>query len=126
MVIAAGGAAMHAIKRPVPVLIVALVYVAVGTVGFAYHFPGLWTGRQGSVWVELSECVAVLAGAFLLRGQNWARWLAVAWIGFHVVLSVFHSYSQTAVHAVIFALIVWALFTPAAGRYFERSVERPT
>lgn len=117
---------MHAIKQPVPVLIVALVYVAVGTVGFAYHFSGLWAGRQGSVWVELSECVAVLAGGFMLRGDNWARWLAVAWIGFHVVLSVFHSYSQTAVHAVIFALIVWALFTRAAGRYFERSVGRPT
>ncbi len=106
-------------KRPVPVLIVALVYLAVGVIGFTYHFPELWAMRQGSLWVELTELLALVAGTFLLRGHNWARWLAVVWIGFHVVLSAFHSYTQMAMHAVIFALITWALFTPSSRQYFR-------
>ena len=100
---------MNAIKLPVSVLAVALIYLAAGAVGFAYHFPSL-----------LTEILAVVAGGFLLRGDNWARWLAVAWIAFHVVLSAFHSYVQTAAHAVICGVIAWALFRPAAARYFLR------
>lgn len=110
---------MTAPKPPVSVLVIALLYLAVGIVGCVYHFPSLLAWEQGSVWSESTELLAVIAGVFLLLGQNWARWLAVAWIAFHVVLSAFHSFAQAAVHAVFLALIAWALFWPGAGRYFS-------
>lgn len=103
-----------------PVIVVALLYLAVGILGFAYHLRSLLAWQQGSVWVETTELLAAIIGIFLLRGHNWARWLALAWMAFHVVLSAFHSYAQAAVHAAFLALIAWALFAPAAGRYFRK------
>jgi hypothetical protein len=108
-------------KPPASVVVIAVLYLAVGIVGFIYHFHTLWIRQQGSVWVELTEFLAIVTGIFLLRGQNWTRWLAVAWIAFHVALSALHSYGQAAVHAVFMALIVWALFQPAAQPYFRRT-----
>lgn len=107
-------------KRPLSVLVIAVLYLAVGIIGFVYRFHTLLAWQQGSVWVESTELLAVVIGALLLRGQNWARWLAVAWMAFHVVLSAFHSYAQAAVHAAFLALIVWALFGAEARRYFRR------
>lgn len=116
---------MKSSKPPLPVIVVALLYLAVGIAVFAYHF--LFGIRAvihgialGSVWVEATELLAVVIGVFLLRGHNWARWLAVAWMAFHVVLSAFHSYAQATMHAAFLALIAWALFAPAATRYFGK------
>ncbi len=116
---------MSAKKPPLSVLVIAMLYLAVGIVGFIHHFRTLLAWQQGSVWVESTELLAVIIGAFLLLGQNWARWLAVVWMAFHVVLSAFHSYAETAVHAAFLALIVWALFQSIAERYFRRVTEFP-
>jgi hypothetical protein len=105
-------------KRPLPVIIIALLYLAVGIIGFVYHFRSLPAWQQDSVWVETTELLAAVIGVFLLRGHNWARWLAVAWMAFHVVLSAFDSYAQAAVHLAFLALITWALFAPLSARYF--------
>jgi hypothetical protein len=116
----AQGIALKASKIPISVWVIAILYLAVGAAGFIYHFPTLLKWQQDSVWVESTEFLAVVTGIFLLRAQNWARWLAVAWIAFHVVLSAFHSYVQAAAHAAFMALIVWALFQPATRLYFKR------
>jgi hypothetical protein len=55
----------------------------------------------------------------MLRGHNWARWVALAWIAFHVVLSAFHAFGEFAIHAVFCAVIAWFLFSPAPARYFR-------
>lgn len=102
-------------------MVVALLYLAVGVIGFAYHFRTLLTWQQGSVWVEATELLAAIIAVFLLRGQNWARWLAIAWMVFHVVLSAFRSYAQAGTHAAFLALIAWALFAPPSGRYFREA-----
>ncbi|HEY4900011.1 MAG TPA: hypothetical protein VIH91_04245 [Terriglobales bacterium] len=106
-------------KRPVSVLIVACVYLAVGVIGFAYHFKELLALHSDSVGIELTEFLAIVCGVFMLRGRNWARWLALAWIAFHVVLSALHTFREFAVHALFCAVIAWALFRPAAARYFR-------
>lgn len=108
-------------KPPVPVMVVALLYIAVGVAGCVYHFRSLLEWQQGSVWVETTELLAAVIGVFLLRGQNWARWLAPAWMAVHVVLSAFRSYAQAAAHALFLALIAWALFAPAAAKFFRRA-----
>ena len=57
-------------RPPLPVVVVALLYLAVGILGFAYHFRSLLAWQQGSVWVETTELLAAVIGVFLLRGQN--------------------------------------------------------
>ncbi len=73
---------MNSSTRPHSVTILACVYLAVGTIGFAYHFRELMALQHESVWVELTELLAIVSGAFMLRGHNWARWLAIAWFLF--------------------------------------------
>ena len=111
-------------KRPLTVLVIACVYIAVGTIGFAYHSTELRTGgafHLDAVLVEFTELLAVVCGVFMLRGQNWARWVAVAWIAFHVVLSAVEAFRGFAVHCILCALIAWAVFRPDASRYFRRT-----
>jgi hypothetical protein len=109
---------MNANKRPISVTILSCVYLAVGAIGFAYHFRELLSLQQDIVWAELTEFLAIVCGAFMLLGHNWARWLALAWIVFHVVLSAFHSFRELAIHALFCAVIAWILFRPQAARYF--------
>jgi hypothetical protein len=109
------------VKRPLLVTLVACVYILVGTIGFLYHFGEFWRTRAfhwDFVVTELSELLAVLFGIFLLRGQNWARWGALAWMLFHVVISAFGAFREFAVHALICVVITWCLFRPEAARYF--------
>ena len=103
--------------RPISVVILACVYLAVGAVGFIYHFRDL--AAPDGIWIELTEFLAFVAGVFLLFGRNWARWLALAWMAFHVALSISHSWREVAIHTVFCALIAWILFRPSAARYFR-------
>jgi len=109
---------MNANKGPVTVLIIACMYIAVGMLGFGYHFLQL-TLQKDSVWVVLTELVALVCGVFLLRGQNWARWVAVAWVALHVIVSVLNTFHGIVVHSLLFILIAWLLFRPEAERYFR-------
>ena len=68
---------------------------------------------------ELVRILAIICGAFMLRGHNWARWVAIAWIGFHVILSAFHSLGEFAMHCLFCAVFAWFLFRPDAARYFR-------
>jgi len=113
---------MNVKKRPLSVTILAGLYVVVGAAGFVSglgEFRARGAFPVDDVWVELVRLLAVVAGAFLLRGHDWARWLALAWMVFHVVLSAFHGWREFAVHCVFCATIVWSLFRPAAARYFR-------
>ena len=111
-------------KRPISVVIVACLYIAVGALGFAFHFRESLAHPHEGVWIELTELLALLCGIFLLRGHNWARWLAVAWMAFHVVLSVSHL-REFAIHCVLLAVIAWLLFRAEAGRYFRGPATLP-
>lgn len=106
-------------SRPVPVLVVAGAYLAVGIIGFVAHFHDLLATPAEGASIELTELLAAVTGIFLLRGQNWARWLAVAWIAFHVVLSAFGSIREAAMHLGVAMLIVWLLFRPGTTRWFH-------
>jgi uncharacterized membrane protein len=111
---------MSASKRPIGVLIVACLYIAVGGVGFVRHFPRPMVFHQDDVWVLLTELLAIIAGVFMLRGHNWARWLAIAWMAFHVALS-WPAVRELAVHTLILAAIAWLLFRTDARQYFARA-----
>jgi hypothetical protein len=61
----------------------------------------------------------------MLRGRNWARWLLLAWIAYHVALSAFHSLSGVVTHALLFMVIAYFLFRPQVSEYFRRTRGEP-
>ena len=114
---------MNPIKRPISVTILAFLYLAVGTLAFVYHFRELVSLQRDSFGMELTELLAIVSGAFMLRGHNWARWLALAWIVFHVILSVFDSDHGLVIRGLLSAVIAWFLFRPEAARYFRGTAD---
>lgn len=109
-------------RRPIAVWVIALLYIAVGSIGFVAHWSDLrsaTTLRSDGLVIEITELVALVSGAFMLRAKNWARWLAVAWMAFHVVVSAFDGSHGLIVHCVFLALIAWAVFRSESSRYFQ-------
>jgi len=100
----------------VPVILIACLYIAVGIGGFVVHFSDY--RAPDWIWVEVTESIAIVCGVFLLRAHNWARWLAIAWMAFHVVIS-FGEFGQLAIHSLFLVLIVWCLFRADASRFFQ-------
>ena len=113
---------MNATKRPIAVLVLSCFYIVVGAAGFVghFHFHELLALQYDSLLVEFTELLAIISGAFMLRGCNWARWLALVWMAFHVAIS-FPVVRQLVIHSIIFALIAWVLFRPDVQRYFIHS-----
>jgi len=109
-------------KRPLAVTIIACVYIVIGAIGFAYHFTEFNAQhpfQDGLVWIELVRLMAIVCGVFMLRGHNWARWLALVWMASHVVLSAFHTLPELAIHILFCAILAYYLFRPTANRYFR-------
>jgi hypothetical protein len=111
-------------KRPLSVTILGCVYIGVGSVGFVHHLYEILARHafhNDDLLAEFIEFVAIVCGAFMLRGHNWARWVALAWIAFHVVLSAFRGFPEFAIHGLFCAAIAWILLRPEASRYFRRA-----
>ncbi len=58
-------------------------------------------------------------GRYSCCGRNWARWLALAWMAAHVVISVFHSKQELIIHCVLLVLIGYLFFRRTAQEYFN-------
>ena len=106
-------------KRPLSVTILAWIYIAVGVVSFVYGFP-LHAVHWDDILAESVRLSGLIAGIWMLRGENWARWLAIAWIAFHIGLSAFHELRELAAHATFAAVIAIILFRPNAKSYFRK------
>ncbi len=109
-------------KRPLSVTIIGCLYIVIGAIGFAYHFTEFKAQhpfQDDFVWIELLRLIAIVCGVYMLRGHNWARWLALAWIAYHVVLSAFHTLSELAIHSLFCAILAYFLLRPTAARYFR-------
>lgn len=109
-------------KRPLSVTIIGCLFAAAGAIGLAYHLNELKPQhpfQYDIVWISLVRFAAIVAGVFMLRGSNWARWLALVWMLFHVVLSAFHSLQEFLIHALLFAVFVFFLLRPPATGYFR-------
>ncbi len=114
-------------KRPLAVTIVGLLYILVGVVGGVYHLIGLKMQQPfpyDILWAEFAELVAILCGVYMLLGHNWARWLAMAWIAFHVFLSAFGALQEMAIHGLFFVILAYLLFRSTTGRYFRAATAK--
>jgi len=108
-------------KRPLSVTSISCLLAAAGTIGLVYHLAEFKAHpfQNDILWVSLVRLLAIVGGVFMLRGHNWARWLAVGWIAFHAVLSYFHSWPELVVHTLLFVGFAYFLFRPQATKYFR-------
>lgn len=116
-------------KRARAITVIGWLFVAVGAAGLLKDWwPLLTPGAAqqiarleadgladiGPAWT--SRLLAIVGGIGLLRGHNWPRWLLAAWMVFHIVLSVFHSWQELLVHCAVFLPILYILFS---GRFVD-------
>ncbi len=109
-------------QRPYSVTAVGWLFIATGALGLLFHlseFRAPRTVDHGLLWATLVRVLAVVGGVFLLRGHNWARWLLVLWMAFHLVLSLFHSAREALVHTLLFGGIGYLLFRAATSAYVQ-------
>jgi hypothetical protein len=105
--------------RPFAITVLSWLFIAVGAAALVVHGrEALRSFHHEDVWILLLELLAIIAGAFMLRGANWARWLALLWIAAHVVIAWLNGPQQVAFHAVIFAGIAFLLFRADARAWF--------
>jgi len=115
-------------KRPRSISVISWLFVAAGAIGLAYHATEFKVDRPFQydvVWVCLVRLLAILCGVFMLRGSNWARWLLLVWIAYHVILSAFHSLSELAMHTLLLGVVAYFLFRPRASAYFRGASAEP-
>jgi hypothetical protein len=103
-------------KRPLAVTIIGWLYIIVGVVGFVSHIREL----TAEPWIEPVRLLAILAGAYLLKGHNWARWLTLAWMAFHIWVGWLNGWPQAAMHAAFLVVLAFFLLRPPAAQYFRR------
>ena len=119
-------------RRPHSITAVAWLFIAVGTVGLLKDIWPLVThvaaqqiaklradGLADIVPAWTSRVLAIVGGVALLRGHSWARWLLVAWMVFHVVLSLVHDLPELVIHVAIFAPVLFLLFRRSMGPWFH-------
>jgi hypothetical protein len=123
-------------KRPRAITAAACVFIVVGAGGSLKDVLPLLTagpvsaqemllaeGPVGLALIWTVRLLAVIGGALVLHGSNRGRWLLVAWMAFHVGLSLFHSPLAAAAHIAIFSALTYVLFRREATNYFVAAAE---
>ncbi|RTL60405.1 MAG: hypothetical protein EKK37_06100 [Sphingobacteriales bacterium] len=109
-------------NRPVPVLIVAAIFIIAGCTGIIYHAGDFFDPHYQLpelIWVMLLRIAAIVCGVLLILGINWARWLAIAWLLYHIVISTFHSASEVITHTIFLIIVTVLLYLPVSNIYFK-------
>ncbi len=123
--------------RPRSLTFVGWLFIAIGAITILNDVAPLLTSRASEQWAALGaqwpselgpawglRLLAIIAGVFVLRGANWARWVLVAWIAFHVAISASVPVAL-AVHALLGVVIAYVLFRPSASAYFRGTGVQP-
>lgn len=108
----------NSMKRPFAVTILGCLFILAGLVGLAYHLSDKPVDHW-IVLISLVRIIAVVGGIFLLLGHGWARWLLLAWLALHVLVSAFHSVSETLAHVVLLMIVSYFLLGSGASKYFK-------
>jgi hypothetical protein len=116
--------------RPLSVTIIGWLFVLLGSISLVSGLLPLAGANAAQLlaefrmhWmVHLSHLAALVGGLFMLRGHNWARWLLVAWMVFHIVIGALHGWIPFLTHVVIFSVVLFFLFRRTASEYFAGPV----
>ncbi len=112
---------------PPTITLLSFLFVAIGVISTAVHVWQFNISRPTffeETGIYLIGTLAVVAGIYMLRGRNWARWLALGWISFHVIVAAFNQSIGMAIvglviHAVFVALLAWFLFRRESQEWFK-------
>jgi hypothetical protein len=110
-------------KRPIAVTVLGCLFILVGCTGLVYHLSRRPL-EPHIVLVSLVRAAAVVGGVALLYGKNWARWLLIAWMGFHVGISALHSWGEVLFHLAVFGVIGLALQMRPVSKFLDRETAR--
>ncbi len=110
-------------KPPLAIAIVCALFFAVGCLDVYRGLAPLFAAGRlhgDDVTVLAIGVTAVVGAAFVLLGRSWARWLLAAWAALHVAISI-GDVRQLVMHVVIFSVLLFFLFRPAARPHFQRA-----
>ena len=107
-------------KRPFEVVVAGWLFILVGISSTVHHLWGASFDRW-TLLIILVGLAAIMGGIFLLRGARWARWLLLAWLAVHVVISAFNSLSLLLQHVVLLIVFGYVLLGPPTRKYFQRA-----
>lgn len=111
-------------KRPISVTIIGLLYILSGSTGIIYHLSDPFIMDSEHILVLIIRLLAIIGGIFVLRRSNWARWLLIIWITYHLVLSMGHEVYEMLMHLFVLILTAYCLFQPNALEYFRNEVRK--
>lgn len=103
-------------QRPRSITIISWLFIIFGSIALLSGAP--FSDIKTHWYVHLSRLLQIVAGVFMLYGRNWARWLLVAWIAFHIVVGALHGVVTLVMHVVIFTFILFFVFRRDANAYF--------
>jgi len=107
-------------RRPLSITLIAGLFTALGVAELVFGISKIHQRLGGDDALMLVVGIVALAGGILAyRGSNWGRWLILAWLAFHVALSIFHPTEHLVAHSLILALLAFFLFRPRASAYFR-------
>lgn len=125
-------------KRPLSITIIAILFIAIGALApfrdgwkllessSLRHGPGITPHDWRDFGYAFStHFLALIGGIALFRGMGWSRWLLLAWMLFHVILSFWHNPLEVALHAAMLALLAFFFFSRRAAAYFGRGTGIP-
>jgi hypothetical protein len=115
-------------KRPLSITVISWILIADGSIAILTSLKPLSNPIAAQEIAEhrflfllilATRIYGILSAMLMLYGFNCARWLLVGWIGYHLILSGLDSFLQLFVLSLLFATILYFLFRPSAGKYFE-------
>lgn len=114
-------------RRDRSILVVGTLFLVLGVVdvyqGVAPMIRSSSPPATDDMQVLAVGIAALVGGGFVLRGENWARWLLAVWMLLHVAISVGHP-GQFLAHLAIFGSLAFVLFRPRARAHFGSGVAR--
>jgi len=120
-------------KRPLSLTVISWVFITIGGIALIRSLLPLVDPAAAlriadhpyEIWlIPLIQLLSLISGVFMLLGFNWARWLLVVWIGYHIIISFLHSTLEVIVHSLLFGVILFFLFRPRATAYFREQRSR--
>jgi hypothetical protein len=125
-------------KRPLSVTLISWLFILVGAVTCLGDLQPLFDAEAGRrlagyrphhpVRLEIDQVAHFLAlagGYFMLRGFNWARWLLLVWMTFHIGIGALQSLFAGLVHGLLFAVMGYFLLRRESSAYFRESRKPP-
>jgi hypothetical protein len=115
-------------KRPLSITVISWIFIAFGGIALLTNLipladpsaaPRMAEHRFEFWLISVIQFIALICGVFMLYGFNWARWLLVVWVGYHIILSVRHSPLELLMHSLLFAVVLYFVFRSQASAYFR-------